>query len=186
MKSARSRKSKYHGLLAEPIVAVPVSPSWNRLTTPNPTPEQLAELEEAMFAANSHNLMGIVDRVRELFEHYEITTARPEKWTQLAMALAHEHVPGFRVVRRAKPIKRPGRPVTWSEERLVRLVKAVDETRSQLNLSIKAACGFLTNNAEWGAAPASPRELRARAGTLETRYHAGKALSPQKAYRLGK
>ena len=73
MKSARSRKSKYHGLLAEPIVAVPVSPSWNRLTTPNPTPEQLAELEEAMFAANSHNLMGIVDRVRELFEHYEIT-----------------------------------------------------------------------------------------------------------------
>jgi hypothetical protein len=104
-----------------------------------------------------------VDKLLELFDLYNIDSLGKHSWLRLALALAEQHVPGFRVVHEL-PRKR-GRSRTWKAGRADALLRDVDEVRSaDKKLTIKSAIDSLRDDPskEWGKIPEQTLMVRHR------------------------
>jgi hypothetical protein len=77
---------------------------------------------------------------------------------QLAMMLACDHVPGFRVVPERK--KTQGRKKEWDAEKLEALLDAVKSVKKQHRFNDRQALAFLSNNARTAAEWGPPRHYK--------------------------
>jgi hypothetical protein len=149
-------KHRWKGELAKPIRigSIPIE-------TTEPTDHYLQAAIESEFA----------EKLNLLMDHYEITDK--DDFFSLALALAIDHVPGFRVVPDT-PLKlehgnwgavilaNRGRRRAWTPERLNALIEAVEHTKKKLSISKdREALEILAQRGEW-ARPVnrSPQEWR--------------------------
>ena len=99
-----------------------------------------------MLAAGASDMEGSEHEVR--FEHrvqllldtFCIPRDSKDRWRRLAVALAEEFVPGFRIVNRA------GAPRLWSPVALLRLYHEVDHIVESDGVSAMEACRRLLKN----------------------------------------
>jgi hypothetical protein len=108
----------------------------------------------------------LLKKLALLMQHYQI--ADKDDFFSLALALAMDHVPGFRVARNT-PLRlkhgnwgavihaNKGRRLTWTPERLNGLLSAVEETKKKHGLSTdREALKIVARTGEWSR-PANHR-----------------------------
>jgi hypothetical protein len=147
-------KHRWKGELAKPLlVGVHLS---DKMTDA----ELDACLQQAIYESR-------VEKLSLLMEHYGI--ADKDDYLSLALALAIDHVPGFRIGRLSELLKlehgdygtvlgnKRGRPRDWTRERLDRLITAVEETKKRYRYRRdRDALVNLAGHPEW-ARPANHR-----------------------------
>jgi hypothetical protein len=128
IKSGVRKPQAYTGELAEPIYI----PNFSR---------NKYELEaEATYRK--------IIKFHKLFEFYKIDSTGKLKWYQLALALAEQHVPGFRVVYGVRPKK--GRRRTWKAGLGDDLVRDVEALTAKRKMTIEDAIKKLrTDSSKW-------------------------------------
>jgi len=153
----KTKKPRYKGELAKPIYvgSIPIEG----------TNEEQQEWIEQVIEQEA------IEKLPLLMGHYKI----PDKddYFSLALALARDHVPGFRVVPDT-PLKlkhsnwgavilaNRGRRRAWTPERLNALIDAVEDTKKKLSISKdREALEILAQRGKW-ARPVnrSPQEWR--------------------------
>jgi hypothetical protein len=141
-------RPKYAGVLRKPIYFhVPFFPSE----------EVEADEQEALMKA-------FTERTLALYAHYGL---KPNvgNAVALALALAKDHIPGFRIV--YEPPRRPGRPRRESgPQKDLGLCRDVIQLETQGGLSVTRACQLLSKRSAY--AGVSPK-------TLERRYYIARA-----------
>jgi hypothetical protein len=124
---ARKRRApKYAGALAQPIYV----DDYKQLVG------GLGQWEELNIAAMSKRAS---EKMQLLFKHYKIDPSEEQSWKELAISLAHAHVPGLQPAFRAKP----GRKPTWKAEQGDELVRAVEDVKSRTGKRTKEAIAEL-------------------------------------------
>lgn len=142
------RKSRYSGALSQPIVRPPgllYGPS-------SPTGARLAVRAQLL-------------KLLLLLEHYGIKPGEPDRWFKLAFLLAHDHVPGMRLVEnaprgRGAPLKQLD--VLGAREN-VRIIDEIDRERTK---GIRDAIQIALKR----------KQLKGPAKSLEARYYETKKL----------
>jgi hypothetical protein len=122
----KPKKPRYKGELAKPIRvgSIPI----------RATNEEQSEWIEQVIEQE------MIEKLPLLMEHYKI--ADKDDYFSLALALAMDHVKGFRVVRAALKLKQGHwgavinvrRPTAWPRERLLRLLNAVEAAKQRHEL----------------------------------------------------
>jgi len=131
---ARNRCApNYPGALAQPIYVEDHYKFTGPLGQPNWEPD-VAEISKRA-----------VEKLWLLFEHYKIDPSDEQRWRELALSLALEHVPGLRFANRPKR----GRKPTWKTGLGDELVRAVDDVKSRTGKSTKEAIAALDWE-KWG------------------------------------
>jgi hypothetical protein len=135
----KSKKPRYKGELRKPIYrgSIPIE------RTDEEPPEWIEQ--------------EIIEKLPVLMEHYGI--ADKDDYRSLALALAKEHVRGFRVVRAALKLDHgtwgavigKRRPKKWPRERFLRLLNAVDEAKRRHGFSTdrEAIRFIIMHKGEW-------------------------------------
>jgi len=163
---------RYKGELAKPLLA------GVYLTDKMTGAELDTCLEQAIFESR-------VEKLALLMEHYGI--ADKTDYFSLALELAIDHVPGFRIGRARELLKlehgdygkvlgnKRGRQREWTLERSDRLVDAVEETKKRYHYRTdREALEVLARHTEWSA-PANHRGgFRAWIKTLTNRLQEGR------------
>jgi hypothetical protein len=113
--ASKSKRSRYRGALASPIVRQPPPSFWGAVT-----PKRLNEYYRSV-ARHERNQAKEIERHLSrrfslLFDYYGIKDRRNTR--ALAWALAREHVKGFQLVKPTN--KKRGRRSVWDGERLGR------------------------------------------------------------------
>jgi hypothetical protein len=163
---ASGRKRRWTGELARPI-----RPRVNR-----PRGLAVTDIETVTKANNEMNDLyraaiqeQFLEKLLLLMEHYEISDK--EDWFSLALALAIDHVPGFRVSLRLaleggqdlgavvhRDGKKVGRRRLWTSDRLERLLDAVEQEKKKSGIrKDREALSRLARRQEW-ARPATHRK----------------------------
>jgi hypothetical protein len=144
----KRRFKTYAGKLAEPLKTEPLGGL-----------EQWHLYETGQFRALDRYFREERKNLDRLLKHYEIKKWKPDRWYQLALALARDHVIGFR--RRAKA----GAKQKWDQDTVAALRRAVKNLRSSPSMSIASACRVLANREPWKsiAGNKSPSEALRRA-----------------------
>ena len=75
---------------------------------------------------------AVAEKLPALFAHFSIQEDDPDRWQQLALALAHKHVRGFQVVHGT------GAPVKESVELLCRLYRYFIRTKATQNQRVRS------------------------------------------------
>ena len=161
-------KRKFAGLLAKPI-QMPRQPLPRGITVLDDESEHArikADSDEAL-QQNAKDAAGkAAKKMPVLLAHYDISPNGAECWYALALRLAMDFVPGFRVVS-------PGLHKTWTLDQLAHLYYDIERTRHYLDvngtrterkrpLSTMSACEHLQKSVEpWKGT---------RAKTLANRY----------------
>ena len=167
----------YKGELASPIIC-PSPPTFEGAVTK----KRLAEFSrirarhgrEAEKATREKRLA----KLSLLFEHYGIGNKRNMR--ALVLALASEHVPGFKIAAEKKP--RRGRRLEWDPDKLFALLEAVRKAKTRGGLTDKNALWLIATNAEfavtWGFPPdrASQSQKQKWIETLQSRLNDAKRL----------
>ncbi len=123
------KKSKYKGSLARPIKIKPPKPI-SFLSTEEER-EALEKKQKAdTYNSSFRNASEAIIKFGELFKHYKIDSNDPDRWFSLSLALAMEHVPGFRLEIEGKK----GRKEEWDMVKLLILYKDVEYKRWELKL----------------------------------------------------
>ena len=93
---------------------------------------------------------AVAEKLPALFAHFGIREDDPDRWQQLALALAHKHVRGFQVVHSR------GAPVKESVELLCRLYRYFIRTKAKWNQRVRSrkvtaadVCGALYNDKDF-------------------------------------
>jgi hypothetical protein len=196
MKKARERDGRAR---LEEEIRKPIRPQVNRphgfavpddpeaIKRENALMEELHE--KAIAEAQQRNLSLLCRRYALAENDYEL----------LALSLAIQHEPGFRVVDRqitslpltntdasgfSGPVlikdgvlisERTGRPIDWPPERLVQLLKAVQTERKRSGVKKDLdALKRLARRREWAPPPNHRGEFRAWVRTLQSRLHDAK------------
>ena len=94
-------------------------------------------------------------RLEALFAHYRL---KPDDWEGLALCLAMDHVPGFRVMQ-APPGAQPSRRPVENEQ----LALELRVVMSECNLTGAAAARAIVASGRWSAAVKNPKTLHRRA-----------------------
>jgi hypothetical protein len=99
----------------------------------------------------------LLEKLPHLMQHYKI--ADKNDYFSLALALAMDHVEGFQVKRAALKLKHGnwgavmresiGRPTIWPPERLLKLLKAVEDIKNKNSISDHEALSRLALRGEW-------------------------------------
>jgi hypothetical protein len=134
---ARKRLApKYAGALAQPIYVDQDPPGCHRY--PDVT-ETLKEIWQTRAA----------EKMPLLFKHYKIDPSDEQSWEKLAIRLAFEHVPGLKPAFRPKP----GRKPTWKTGLGGKLVRAVEDVKSQTGMRTQDAIRKLQKDkpGTWGS-----------------------------------
>jgi hypothetical protein len=98
-----------------------------------------------------------VENIWLLFKHYKIDPNDEQRWQELALSLAFDHVPGLRFANRPKP----GRKPTWNTGLGDELVRAVEDVKSRTGKRTDDAIAELKNE-PGGMWKPSPQSLAAR------------------------
>jgi hypothetical protein len=168
------KHSTYNGALANPIGLRP-PPTFSG----GVSPKRVADYQKRLSRHERANAAMVqrqhAKKLAMLFDHYGI--ADRENWTALALALAAEHVPGFKVqLPKAKSKRRKKRK--WTPERLGELYRTVQSIKEQHHFTDRQALKFMAKNerhaATWGV-PAGHRGSEQQwIETLEARYQEAK------------
>jgi hypothetical protein len=165
----KPKKPRYKGELAKPIRvgSIPI----------RATNEEQSEWIEQVIEQE------MIEKLPLLMEHYKI--ADKDDYFSLALALAMDHVKGFRVVRAALKLKHGNwgavinvrRPTAWPRERLLRLLNAVEAAKQRYELSTdREALAVVRREREWQP-PANHRgDLKQWLETLESRLQDAKRI----------
>lgn len=119
----RQRTGDYRGELRQSII-LPDPHKWQRRFSPR-TPLLLTGEMKAREAAIIER--AIAEKLPPLFAHFDIRANDPDRWRQLALALARKHVPGFQAVRGM------GAPVKESVDLLCRLYRYFIRAKANWN-----------------------------------------------------
>jgi hypothetical protein len=168
------KHSTYNGALANPIGLRP-PPTFSG----GVSPKRVADYQKRLSRHERANAAMVqrqhAKKLAMLFDHYGI--ADRENWTALALALAAEHVPGFKVQLPQAKSKR-GRKSKWTPERLGELCRTVQLIKRQHSFNDRQALKFIVNNQEykktWGAPTSRKGSEQQWIETLETRYQEAK------------
>ena len=169
------KQSRYKGELNSPIDIVPPPLAfWGPVTD-----KTRDEYEAAVARQESEFQELLVDiqerRIRQLAEHFGIDPNLEAEalWPRLAIRLASEHVPGFRL-----RTGRSGWPKLWPDERLNDLRITVEQVKRKLGCTDRDAFKFIATDdeysAKWGKPGASKEELRKWIESLESRLQDAK------------
>jgi len=121
IKSRNARSRRYTYYLADPIYeALPAAGSADELDS------------------SVETSCRKIDKLLKLLELYKIDSLAKHRWLRLALALAEQHVPGFRVIH--EPPHKRGRPRSWKAGQADSLLHDVEELRrANKKLTIKSA-----------------------------------------------
>jgi hypothetical protein len=166
MQTTRRKTITYPGELGAPIKVVPpLSPFENPLTG-TPSKQQVDDYERQQVELRAAISEKFKHKLSLLLTHFAIRGDDP--WYELALTLAHAHVPGFYVV---GPHRR--RLKIWTREKLLRLLVDVGTVKKQRLCTDKAACRFLANSSDHRPAWGRPKNHKGTTAqwveTLETR-----------------
>jgi hypothetical protein len=176
------RKVTYTGDLATPITVefplrvptLPLDDPMAQIIAPPAKPE-LEEYNRRLEAACEAFGKKINHKLKLLLEHYQISDVNP--WRRLALALAFDHVPGFK----NESGKAKRRPKVWTPMKLTMLVATIDHVKSELSLNARQACEYIADNEDycqkWGPPKTGKGTKKQWVETLESRYHDGRKLS---------
>lgn len=109
-----------------------------------------------------------LERLLALFEHYEIDPMAEGADLRLVLALAHQHVQGFKVI--DKPSLQSGRPAEWSELQEIELLADV-WTKEAEGKSASQACAILVKEM-----PSEPNKKKPTGPSLYRRYQKVKKM----------
>jgi hypothetical protein len=114
-------------------------------------------------------------RLNLLLDHYKIDTNLPKKWLALSLWLAHDHVPGMRVV--SEPVRKKGRQRKTNE--YAELLLTVDRIRAEENKKISEAIRAMVKRypKPWGSFKGKERSLQVRYSELKRAQNSGNALN---------
>src|SRR4051812_4225165 len=142
-----AKRRRYTGQLAKPI-AWPASPTFWGAVTDKRVQKFRRDDEKHQREAERLLTQQLSEKMKLLLEHFGITD---HDLTQLAWALAFEHVPGFQAVPEQKSTR--GRKKEWDGVKLKALFDAVQEAKTK-HLTDRQALKFLSTNAQftttWG------------------------------------
>jgi hypothetical protein len=167
----KTKKRQWKGELAKPIYvgSIPIE------STNEEQPEWIEQ--------------ELIEKLPLLMEHYGI--ADKDDYFSLALALAMDYVPGFRVVRTALKLKHGNwgavihvrRPTKWPPERLLGLLNAVEEAKQRYGFSKdREALAVVMRKREWQP-PANHRgDLKQWLETLESRLQDAKRIKRQERH----
>jgi hypothetical protein len=179
-------KHRWKGELATPIRPKVIRPGGLRVSKKT---AQVAneEMEDLYRRAIEEEYLV---KLELLMDHYGITDRTD--FPSLALALAIEHIPGFRID--PTPIRleqiddqglklvvqdnREGRPLEWSLKRLNNLLSAVEETKKKHGLSKdREALSVLAQRGEWSRPPNHRGGLEQWLKTLKNRLAEARRFS---------
>jgi hypothetical protein len=124
----RAKSKPYEGVLLQPII-LPDQWSLDRKLRGSKGVSIYSAADKERDIAEIAG--GEAERIDALLRHFDISDADEDKWHQLALALARQHVPGFKLVR-AK-----GRPITASVDTLYALYRQARIKSHQLSRAVK-------------------------------------------------
>ncbi len=158
MAKRKTQGVKYAGELAIPIVL----PSW--MVDQRPEDGSAAAFRELRRAFA--DLVPSTQRLNKLpllFKHYGIDPKGKDCWPKLAMALAVDHVDGFRIAKRKgrKPSPKGAEFELWAEVRLLQI-----EGRH----SVSRACALLAEHKRKEGKEVTGATLRRRFGAANKKY----------------
>jgi hypothetical protein len=170
------KHSTYNGALANPIGLRP-PPTFSG----GVSPKRVADYQKRLSRHERANAAMVqrqhAKKLAMLFDHYGI--AGKENWAALALALAAEHVPGFKVQLPQAKSKR-GRKPKWTPERLVELYRTVQSIKRRHHFTYRQALKFMVKNEQHAATWGVPAEHRGSEQqwieTLEARLQQEKGI----------
>jgi hypothetical protein len=179
----KPKKRRWKGELARPIRPKVIRPHGLAITDAETVARANAEMEDLYRQAIEEKL---VEKLSLLMDHYRV--ADKADFFNLALALAIEFVPGFRIdptplrlqqisdgVTLIVQDNRTGRRVEWSLERLDSLLNAVEDAKRKYDLSTdRDAIKVVARNRKWGQPANHKGDLEKWLETLESRLQDAK------------
>ena len=174
--ASKRMRSAYAGALAKPI-KLPSSPRFTGLVHPRRVAAYRKLQARHERAATAVLAQEYLRKLPLLFEHYGITDNND--MAALVLALAHEHVPGFKVLQPLRRSKRGAKP-KWDSDRLDSLLETVESIKLQHpKFSDRRALRYVVGKppyaAIWGKSTRSGSTEK-RVETLETRLQQAKKI----------
>jgi hypothetical protein len=173
---SRGQGGVYKGRLAKPIILRPPPTFWGAATEKRVAAYQKKRThhERANAALVKRQLWK---KLALLFDHYGIV--QKKDMTALALTLALEHVPGFKV-QFPKAKSRAGRKPKWDPGRLEELYETVQAVKRQRGLKDRQILKLLVNNRQyapvWGVPVGHKGSKDQWIETLEARLQDAKSL----------
>jgi hypothetical protein len=168
-----AKRRRYAGELATPIIW-PAPPTFEGAVTDERVQNFWRDYENHQRDVEQRVTQKILQKMSLLIKHFEI--ADEDDAAALALALATEHVPGFKIVQEGKPKK--GRKKYWDGEKLMALHSAVQQVRHHHNFNDRLALKFISNNSQWsknwGPPPGYKGSKKQWIETLESRLQDAK------------
>jgi hypothetical protein len=177
--ASKSKRSRYRGALASPIVRQPPPSFWGAVT-----PKRLNEYYRSV-ARHERNQAKEIERHLSrrfslLFDYYGIKDRRNTR--ALAWALAREHVKGFQLVKPTN--KKRGRRSVWDGKRLEQLLNTVESVqRAHPKFTDRRALRFMITTEPYSAIWAPSENHKGSKDqwleTLESRLQQAKSIKKQ-------
>jgi len=166
-----SNRRRYTGKLATPIVC-PAPPEFWGAVTDKRVREFLRKRESYPRDTEKRIDQERSNKLALLLKHYGICNHADMR--ALALALAAEHVPGFKIVRESK--SKRGRRKKWDGLKLQTLFDTVVSLKEQHNFTDRQALQFMTNNPAYSKTWGHPSDRQGQnwIETLESRLHDAK------------
>ena len=139
----------------------------SRFGTPRPYPKELLEpirVNPEQGSTLDCLLQGTLERLEALCEHYKIPND-PDKWCSLALALAFDHVPAFRIAVK-KPGRKPSAQKLAEDVMLFTELTQADLAGESVN---EAACNLVKRSGRFkGRSPEGLRQRYYRIKNIDT------------------
>jgi hypothetical protein len=170
-----TRQKRYTGPLASPIIWRS-APPFSGAVTDERVEQYWKDYEEHQQQAQKDVDQQFKEKLSLLMDHYGL--ADKEDMTSLAMALACEHVPGFRIEIPTKTNK--GRKRQWESDKLEDLLNTVESLQKKLGFNDRTALSFIVADREyaktWGKPPTHKGNKQQWIETLESRLQEAKRI----------
>lgn len=153
----------YKGKLNKPIIISDIQPKTDKIFEAD-TSKVLGQF----YADNSFVIKELTERMKLLLKHYEIESNDENRWYELALNLAKNHVPGFRVEGKS------GKKTGWTPQAYAKLYFDVQRERlfaKNLNVAtIGWACNRLIKKSPWKNFKINKNDKTLTAKTLQNKY----------------
>lgn len=121
-------------------------------------PEKNAQAQHSA-EQNAHAFREIIEKMGLLLDYYEIPRQSDERWFNLSLRMAHDYIPGFRLVQK----RTKGAKEKWNPSLQLKLFNAVQTfTNGSKTRTQAMACNSLINQEPWKSLCKSAKSLRTR------------------------